>query len=581
MTDTQQAESNFVSQFSPFWQEAVVGYMMSDPVFFLACKTFIKYEWFENPVVAGIAKYMYDFFDKYKRSIRSWKEIDGMVRIIHTDIPNQTKYAIQIQSCIKATDSIGLDVLRTQMTLWIKIAKFKNGILEATRIFNQKRHEEAAEWLSRATQEISLATFDADDTVSFLDPVSFFQRQKEERKFCCTIGHPDLDELLFSSSKIKNPNIPRTSNGRATEDLKYLTTGSLFPGESTIILGGSNVGKTSSIITIVAANVMFGKHVLLITHEQKDTDIKERIYQSVMGSTREMLDFVGINPDTTAAAEAASRMLHEYLVFAPHIRSGQMTAEDVVAKILKINSNLKAKINKGFDLIVDDYPGVLKSKEYSNKKTEAWDERRNVYFQLMTCMKEIGAHGVFPVQTNREGFKQGRNRDGKFVDLDGTSGAFGITCDASNVISLNRSEKDRQENTMVFYVAKCRQAMNGYAYLTKIDLPICRTHHPSLKGTTLSPGETACDAALSLLAAECRAAESTKIFADQYEMYPTLKRWPFEIDWKMAVAGKPIYDIISNEDLPWIEQLLEPGEDSEEVDSINITGDFTCLTFDR
>ena len=561
-------QENVVAQFSPFWQEAVVGHMLQDPVFFLACKTFIQYAWFENPLVAALAKYSYDFQDQYKRPLKNWKELDGIVRVIHTDIPTQTKYLNQIQTCIKATESVGLDVLRQQMTLWVKMAKFKNGVTDATRIFNQKRYEDAAQWLSKVTKDISSASFDDDDVASFADPLAFFAEQEETLKFCCTLGHPDFDELVLEGAKIKHPQIPMTSKGLDSNNLKHLTNGGLILGDSTIIMGGANVGKTSTVITIIAANVMMGKDVLLITHEQRDATIKFRIYQCMMGMIKE--DLRNLTPTSPVAqiAEATSRLLMEHLVYVPHIKSGQMYAEDVIAKIMKHNSNRQSKINKGFDMVVDDYPGILKSKAMKDKKSEVWDEKRDVYFQFMTCMREIKAHGIFPIQLNREGFKLGKGKEDRFAGLGDVSQSFGVMQDADNVISINRFEKDKANNTIQFVVAKCRSSLNDYVFVSYADLPVCRTHHPSLKAMTLAPGQKVCEQELQMLAAENRAKEAQSIFNPVYDSYPTLKRWPFDIDLNMALRGYPKCDIMTEEETAILENIMEDNSEVENEEPI-------------
>lgn len=477
---SEQSPQRISLKFSELYQDAIVGYMLSDYSFFLRCKMMIKPEWFTNPFNHEIAKQAYICYDRMdSKRTPKMAEVYEILYSIHSTDPRQCDlYSNQLRKCVVTTQNVGLDLLCTSMTGWIRLIKLRHSMVEAEQLYNKGDLDKAVDWLKTRMQEIEQSSFIKDESHDFSDPIEFYKERAHQFDKCLTIGHPDFDELLIKGSKVKVGYDPR--------NLATQTKGGLAPGDTTILLGATNSGKTSTVITIIAANLIMGKKILYITHEQKREDIVNRLYQSLTGLGGTDLSTLETNPANKTKALGASELLKN-LTYISYNKPGEMYVENVVGLIKIRQEELIAKTGAGYDMLIDDFPGKLKSQHYAFKKSAGWEEQVYVYDAFVNAAEYYRFHAILPVQANREGFKVNRGDGNRMLDAGDVAQAYGIMTIASNVITLNRSIDDASRNVTKFFIAKCRSAEPNHGFISATDFNVCRTHGFGLHGCIITP----------------------------------------------------------------------------------------------
>lgn len=467
-----------VLKFSEIWQDAIIGYCLKEYSFFLNCRTYINSRWFQHPDTQAVAKVLYDLYDRLevKRLIKPEELKQQFVRL-HPDARTQQKYFFHIDKCLAATNQVGLDLMCLDLTTWIKIIKLKNLLLTGESLFNKHDYQAASDALQKNLRELNNTSFNPDDTISFLDPVSFFEKRVDRLKDCVTIGHPLFDDLLIPGSS----KIPKNASINDANDIVQLTSGGLSKGDCTVLIGASNSGKTSTVLSIISANIKMGKRVLLITHEQKADDIKTRFFENFCAVSGIDLSRVSHDVDLQKKLEVASHQFNEFLTYIPHTKPSEMYVENVIAIIEKRQEKLISQIGMGYDLLVVDYPAKLRSRHFSNKPSSVWEERSFVYDQFYTITKHYNFHGLFPVQANREGAKINRGDLDRMLEMEDVAEAYNIVQGADNVITINRSVDNKESKIIKFYISKSRLSQTGNSFVSETKLEQCRTHGLGLK----------------------------------------------------------------------------------------------------
>jgi hypothetical protein len=188
--------------------------------------------------------------------------------------------------------------------------------------------------------------------------------------------------------------------------------------------------------------------------------------------------------------------MDKYLTYIDMGRAG-LTVEEVISTIRHKQTQLKATTGSGFDLVIDDYPGILTTSYFDGKKAEHRITQDYIYRQFVQLALEERFHVILAAQTNREGSKINRGQDHerhRLLTLEDIAEAFGISQSATNFITLNRSERDKHRNRMTFYVCKSRSSSTGWAVVTQTDFNKSLTHGPTLKAvayhSSMSPDES-------------------------------------------------------------------------------------------
>jgi len=462
-------EGVVLTAFSDSQQDAIIGWMLEEDHFFISCLMHLEPGYFTSTLNGSIFKTMKIWFDEYNQKPTT-EELKSKYHMTnHTDY---RKYYDKIDLCCTTTGSHSLKPLSKGMSGWIWVIKLSDSLHKAESLFNRKAWPEAIDYIEKKMAEIRKTSFENDSKVIFNDSVSFFSKRTESFSDCLTIGNPEFDILLREAAKKEDADLTKN-------DPREWTNGGLVRGDTTIILGPSNSGKTTTLTSIIIPNILAGRRILYMTHEQKWEDIKTKLFQSALNATAE---------DLTKPSDAMLRgmrvwenKLEDNLVYIPWIKAGDMWVESVIGEIGRQQEFLKSTEGQYFDMIVNDYPGKLKSKEMKGRS--GWEEADYVYDQFVNAGMQWRSHMVLPVQTNRDGYKanRGDSSESRVIDQADAAGSFGIMQKADNVITLNRSPQEQKENYMRFYISKSRTQEAQTTFVTKTDFAKSRTHHVRLQ----------------------------------------------------------------------------------------------------
>jgi KaiC/GvpD/RAD55 family RecA-like ATPase len=464
-------ESDSLASFGPGFQQAIVGYCLVNLSFLTSCRALVQPEWFNNLAYVDITRIIFQLYDFKKlktNADRMPTELEVRTALLGM-YPKPSDYNPRIEAlilCQAAANAKNIDLqwMQERMTGWIRMVKLKNLIEAAKQKFSRKEFSDCVEWVDKRIAEVKQSSFMDDERESFANLVGFIQDfNLEQDTQCCTFGNVDIDNVLRPGSKLDFP-----SEVAAREDVVKMTKGSLRPGDLTVLIGATNTGKTTTIITIAVKNILMGKYVFLMSHEQDAKQLKMRLLTCMMKVTSQELSTRGPTDEAyKTKLKELEGVLEKYLHYRHYAHAGGMYVEDVVGIIEQAQDSLRARrlitenVAKGFDLVINDYPAKLKSRLMI--KSQGWEEKTYVYNEFLNLAQSHQFHCIAPAQTGRAGVRisRGETNDGRMLEVDDIAESFGITTIAANVITVNRSAIDQNRGLLRFYVSKCRSPGKG------------------------------------------------------------------------------------------------------------------------
>lgn len=455
-------------------QDAILGYCLIDKNFFVLVKDRLKSTWFLDPWTAKAFDAYVKFYAKYGHEPKSDDEFFLFDDLYVLPPLERTKTKAAIIRARQETSNYSLDVLRTGLTGWMQSRVYHHYVNHSATLFNSRKFTEAKSVLATAVKELQEISFEGKAPADFSNPRELIQSVVALSKNALTLGHPLLDRLL-------NPDC---------------VSGSLLPGDSTVFLSPTNIGKTTTKITIAVANLMLGKKVIFITHEGRKADIMEKIWCSMLRCTKAQFRTLALSdePAVVQQISAIAKLIAQNLVYIDYQKPGS-TVEEVVSMVRQHQQRLVAKEGKGYDLFVNDYPALLGAEGLSNLRMERRHKDAYVYRYLVDYAGEQEMHGLYSIQTNREGSKKNR-RVGQFenknslVTLEDVQEAYEVTNSATNLITINRSPEDQRDDRTVFLICKSRSSQTNIAVACRSDFRRARSHDAQLAATWWSGTES-------------------------------------------------------------------------------------------
>lgn len=447
-------------------QDAVLGHLLTNEPFFLQARTRVRPEWFQDPLCSKLWKLKLEFFEKFNR-VPGLEEFKGTFMFLREDQGMRNKLYAKMTTAQVAAQEYGLDVIRSELTLWLKGQTFKAYSEKASNVYNaaaddphpELKFSEAFRLFKDGATAIEDANFDLDVSVTFADIAngSFFEKREVELENALTFGCPLVDEKLNKECRHSS---------------------ALLRGDHTVILAPTNVGKTTTMVTVARHNVARKKAVLFITHEGRPEDIKTKILQAFTGIDYAHLVEMSTNPEGIKVLAGAAKRLGEYLVYLP-LNKPSLTIEDVESAIRRAQEKRIAETGRGFDLIIDDYPAKLTTVMASKGH---WPKRQideHIYNVFTQIALEFNCHVLTAIQTNREGSKVNQGRRGsedRLITMEDVSESWGAMTTATNVISLNRDGDAVSKQRMTYHICKSRSNDTGWSIVTKTAFSVSLTH---------------------------------------------------------------------------------------------------------
>lgn len=442
-------------------QEAILGHLLTDQGFFLRSRSLIRPQWFASGHARRIWKIKLDWYEQYER-VATVEEIKNCPEITREENKVRAELTACINNAIRETQNYGLDALSHELTTWLRARIFIEGTDKAKQKFNNERYDEAYVAMDESLKSIKEAYFEKDNEVDFSNFRDHFAKQQEERNDGLTFGLKIVDDLL----------LPGNLNG------------GLLKGDTTIMLAPTNVGKTTSMITTIVANLKARKRVLFISHEGRPTDLQNKIWCAFLDATLPEIFEQLSDKEKVKIVERASLFISKYLTYVPFNKAGG-AVEDVEAIIRRYQERCIAVNGVGYDMLVDDYPAKLTTLRAQHGGFSKRDIDLVVYNYFVQLALEYDFHSLLAIQTNREGAKVNKgNADiRRLLMMEDVSESYGPMQLATNVISINRDPKAKAMNRLTYYIDKSRSNDTGWAIVCRTNYAHAITHSNKLGAT--------------------------------------------------------------------------------------------------
>lgn len=440
-------------------QSAFLGHVIDNEKIFIQVTHRVQPGWFSNTWHSKVYRALMEHAVRIGRA-PSKVEFLNSRELQLQDLGDKNKMITTIETACIHASQIRWDAIKPDLTDWLKSKILQETILKSANHWNNGRWHETASLMQNAVTEFRDAAFEEGMEISFADPEIWLAKHKEEKKEALPTGLPLLDAALLDGA----------------------TSGGLQRGDTTVVLAPSNAGKTTCLLSIARHNVVANNNVLLMTHEGRPEDIRNKIMKSMLDCTEEEMLSMYHTKEGLAQLRTASNALAARLTYIPYNKAG-MKVEDVVPIIRRAVEERRAKTGKGYDLLVCDYPAKLTTEQAKGSLAlrSIIDIVYDFYVQLAL---EYNFHSLLAIQTNREGSKvnQGQNTN-RLLTMEDVQEAWGPMTSASNVITLNRSPIAKMKNRMTFYVCKSRSSETGRAIVAETKFGHGLTHSTKLRST--------------------------------------------------------------------------------------------------
>lgn len=455
-------------------QEAILGYLLTDDQFFNQGRHRIQGSWFKDSQCRQIWEALLAQTEMLGRKPKITELKDGEVFLRMGQKDRDSLY-FKMAKCQTEIGNYGLDSLTPELTDWMRARLYMEKVTKSSSLFNSaqnatdgyKRRAEANQILKDMLRDSDDMSFDPGMEEDFSSVQNEIEAMLEERK----------DGLGFGLSMVDNLIHPPLEEGQTGG-------GGLIKGDMTILLAPSNIGKTSTMVTVACHNIKSGKNVLFLSHEGRPSDIKIKILQCMLGRTKQDLVRGRLNPKNNAVFQNVSALLERRLVYIPMNRVG-MNVEDVAVVMQRAMDKFTARTGERFDLIVDDYMAKLGTVQNSKGMLSKRHMDQIVYEYGVQMALQYDMHFLTAIQTNREGSKvnRGDSDDGRLLSQEDVAESWMTMANVTNVISLNRDPTAQAAKRMTFLICKSRSSETNIAIVAKTDFARCITHHESFGST--------------------------------------------------------------------------------------------------
>lgn len=471
--------------FSEERQSAVLGHLLKNDQFFKIAVSKIKPEWFsgefgEARSLVWAAKQ--DFFKRYGRAPLSEQEFLDSEKFRNANQGLRNRMVAVVQNALNLSNVYGLDTLVPELTDWLHARLFFEGFTSSEKFYNAGKMSEAYSVMEAKIKEIRTTDFSGNNQYDFKNWRQKVRQRRVEFEQALTVGNSSFDSLLLPMNKGK---------------------GSLLPGDTTIFLAPSNVGKSTVLITIMAANLKQGKSVLFLSHEGVDDDLVEKLMCCIIGvNKQELFDLESsTDPNHVSLIDNVTDFLSKNLVYVPMNRAG-LCVEEVSSVIRqKQEERMATHFGKGFDLLVDDYPAKLISENIKFGTFQKRNIDEYVYNYFVMLALEYKFHSLLAIQSNRVGGKinQGqKGQDDRLLVMEDVNESYGAMQIATNVITINRDPWCEEHDYVIFYISKSRSSEKGWAVVCKSHYAHGTTHSEQL-GCTYYKGNVPLGAQVEML----------------------------------------------------------------------------------
>lgn len=344
-----------------------------------------------------------------------------------------------------------------------------------------------------ATQDLLDEMFAAEPTAATGDYIANFIAQKELTSIVDTI-EDELDnntyrksvsflkvriealELLTNSSSTEEVLFPFSKDniGKFTESMDVLagetletpflkynlrSRGGLFRGDSSIVLGATNTGKTSFLVSLAVWYALRGVRVAYFAIDSAQNEMWERLYcRAVNKSLGENFTYADLQKSVS------ERIGENYNLILKFFPAATATPQDVFREYEKISYVLNEKTgNPDVDLVIIDYGDqLLPKRTYGEKRHEL----ASIFTDFAGFAQQKNIHVMSATQANRAALSA------NITTLEHMSESYAKSHPAANVFALCQTDSEYHCSPpkLRMAVLKTRRGIKNYI------IPLCASY---------------------------------------------------------------------------------------------------------
>jgi len=467
-TDYKQFFNESAIPFADHKQSAFLGYLFdNNNGLFKHYAVLMEKTWFSDPDHGTIFELISEYYKTYKK-VHSHEEIKNSSRLAVKDNDTQRRIRGKIDAAIINRSQYGMQGLVDELNDWKNAKILEKTITESSKLFNAGNFSGSTELFQEAIKIYNDTTFANSDVAKLSDFGSLIDSLSGKNSV--QFGLPMMDRHLAPD----NP------------------TGGLMSEMTTLFIGGSNAGKTTSMVTCAIINAIAQHRVLLISLEDSSSQLRTKMFRCALGmvtvadiqriyqldevSGKRMWDMLRqagstpnelmrhmASPKYASALQKFADYFDDYIEYMPYNRPG-MEVEQLTPLIERRQDAMVDRTGKGFQLLVCDYPALLTTSRASKGRMDHRHILDTVYGHFTQLAIQHKWHSLVAIQANRNGAKLGNRThqdEDRLLEMTDAAEAWGPITTASTVITINRPPDAQAGNRTLYKLCKSRQSRVG------------------------------------------------------------------------------------------------------------------------
>jgi KaiC/GvpD/RAD55 family RecA-like ATPase len=426
------------------FQCAIVNLSLSDKFFFLKLKDLLQPSWLggnsadDSEILQWVWNRILEYNLQYK-DICSIHYLKDKVSRINEN--KKTLYINVLNKIEKGNTFFNAEYIKQNITDFIQEQMYLDKFYSSANLFKKGKQQEAIDLFKNFTTEMSKLDFNENVKEPFESIFSLLEIAKNSRINAVPTGITELDKILG---------------------------GGLLPQTMTVMLAVVNAGKSSFCRTLVYNSILAQKKVVLFVLEDEEIPTKIKLLSCFSGINYDKLTkgIEILNDTEKSLLENSRKLIEKYLVL--KFMYGKDRYIEKVEEFCEMYSTTYGKI----DLLIVDSAQNLATRTKTDNTFERMSE---VFERLKQLSNTLNLASFSPVQGTREGVKLNK-LDNNILKSEQISQSINIFQSSSNFLTLNRSENNKKENKILFYLEKQREGITGQLIECRSNFSIQRAY---------------------------------------------------------------------------------------------------------
>lgn len=403
--------------FGEEFQTQILAYLFRDSQFLHRCEGLIRPEYFTTEVHASLAKIANEYYEVHKGA-PSRASMNLLLKEAFDKKRLKSELKPEIVEVVKdafAEELTDLEFVADKVTKFAKKQALTQAILTAAEKIEKGDYEGVEELVAKAQL---VGQKDDEEQVDFWKEAGNRMKHRQAveagliKPSGVTTGFKDMDACMYHK-------------GWGRQELSLL-------------MGPAKSGKSMALVTFGVKAAMAGYNVLYVSLEVSKRIIQDRMDANLTGTKINDLSvqMKRVHDEAViAGAKAGHLKVHDYA-------SGTFTPNQLRRLLARY-----AAAGIKFDEVIVDYADLMAPDKVSNEPRE---NSRMIYVALRGIAHEYNCALLTATQTNRAGFKAAVG------DMEHVSDDINKVRTVDLMISLNRDEEDKMNNTARLYFAASR-----------------------------------------------------------------------------------------------------------------------------